>query len=81
MAKVSNRYTTPGGGTVTLHEGGLLAAIAGSGRWYECTGCGAGRVKVTKWSNEAQVELIDYDGTEQAAERHANMCRRVPKRR
>lgn len=79
MAKTTARYSTPGGGTVTLHQGGMFAALAGSGAWYECTGCGPGRHKVTRWSNETQSDLIDYDGTEQAAERHGNTCHRIPK--
>lgn len=79
MAKETARYSTPGGGTVTLHQGGMLAALAGSGAWYECTGCGNGRFTVTNWSNETQSDLVDYDGTEQAAGRHADACRRVPK--
>lgn len=78
MAKAIARYSTPGGGTVTLHQGGMLAALAGSGAWYECTGCGPGRHKVTTWSNSAQADLVDYDGTEQAAERHGDTCRRIP---
>jgi hypothetical protein len=80
MAKEIARYTSPGGGTVTLHHGGMFAAIAGSGAWYECTGCGPGRHKVTNWSNSAQADLVDYDGTEQAAEIHAANCRRNPRR-
>lgn len=79
MAKTTARYSTPGGGTVTLHRGGMLASLAGSGAWYECTGCGSGRIKVTRWSNETQSDLVDYDATEQAAERHGDSCRRIPK--
>jgi hypothetical protein len=78
VAKVTARYGTPGGGTVTLHQGGMLAALAGGGAWYECTGCGPDRFKVTTWSSEAQADLVDYDGTEEAAEQHGNTCRRIP---
>jgi hypothetical protein len=35
---------------------------------------------VTNWSNSAQADLVDYDGTEQAAEIHAANCRRNPRR-
>ncbi|WP_255951571.1 hypothetical protein [Streptomyces odontomachi] len=77
MAKITARYTTPGGGTVTLHTGGLLSALAGRGAWYECTGCQA-RNNITRWSNRAQADLVDYDATERAASDHANVCRRHP---
>jgi len=79
VAKEVARYTTPGGGTVSLHRGGMLAAIAGSGAWYQCSGCGPGRFKVTSWSNSAQADLVDYDATRRDAEQHASSCRRVPK--
>ncbi|MFI9598907.1 hypothetical protein ACIHCX_03330 [Streptomyces sp. NPDC052043] len=79
MAKTIASYSTPGGGTVTLHAGGLLAGIAGNGRFYRCTGCGPGLFKVTNWSNEAQADLVDYDATERDAAQHARTCHRNPK--
>jgi hypothetical protein len=79
VAKEIASYTTPGGGTVTLHHGGLLASLAGNGAWYQCTAC-PGRTNVTNWSNSAQADLVDYDATERAAETHAANCRRNPRR-
>lgn len=78
MAKEIARYSTPGGGTVTLHHGGLLASLAGNGAWYQCTAC-PDRINVTNWSNSAQADLVDYDATERAAEEHAAACRRIPR--
>lgn len=77
MAKITARYTTPGGGTVTLHKAGLLSMLAGRGTWYQCTGCRS-RNNVTRWSNQAQADLVDDDATERAAADHAATCRRHP---
>ena len=78
MAKVDARYATPGGGTVTLYDGGALGALVGRGAWYECTGCGSDRYKVTTWSERARATVIDYDATDRAAELHGSTCRRIP---
>jgi hypothetical protein len=76
VAKEVARWPTPGGGTVTLHRGGLLAVLTGDGAWYECTAC-PDRMTVRQWSSKAQADLTDYDGTERAAQQHAATCHRI----
>lgn len=78
MAKVTAHYNTLGGGTVTLHRGGVFAALNGNGTWFECTGCRA-KEKVTRWDSEVSDYLVDYDATETAAAQHAFTCLRKPK--
>lgn len=78
MAKVTARWNSIGGGTVTLHRGGLLAAFNGNGTWFECSGCRV-KEKVTSWNSELEDYFVDYDATETAAAQHAFTCLRKPK--
>ncbi|MGW0920117.1 hypothetical protein ACWD3J_14005 [Streptomyces sp. NPDC002755] len=77
QARVKARLRTPGGGTVTLHDGNLIDALVGLGRWFECTGCGPTRHRMTTQSG-AGTQLLDYDDTELAATQHAQSCHRSP---
>lgn len=78
MARVTARFNTPAGETVTLHLGGLLSALGGRGSWYECTGCQTWD-NVTNWSNKAQADIVDYEATELAAAKHSLTCISKPK--